>query len=64
MPYDKGLPFHTLDITGLPWTEIDTDEDFAAANAMFGTPVTTVSRGQQRALDEAAEKAALQSYAD
>lgn len=60
----KGLPFHTLDITGLPWTEIDTVEDFSAANAMFGTPVTTVSRGQQRALDEAAEKAVLQSYAD
>ena len=48
--------FHALDITGLNWTEIDTAEDFAAANAMFGTPVTTVSRGQQRALDEAAEQ--------
>ncbi|KIN72573.1 phosphocholine cytidylyltransferase family protein [Sulfitobacter guttiformis] len=49
----KGIPFHALDITGMKWTEIDTPEDFAAANAMFGTPITTVSRGQQRALDEA-----------
>ncbi|MBB5721434.1 choline kinase [Loktanella ponticola] len=50
---DKGLPFHALDITGLKWTEIDTVEDFAAANAKFGSPVMTVSRGQQRAMDEA-----------
>ncbi len=49
----KGVPFHALDITGMNWTEIDTAEDFAAANAMFGTPITTVSRGQQRAMDEA-----------
>ncbi len=55
---DKGTIFHALDITGLNWTEIDTAEDFAAANAMFGSPVATVSRGQQRALEEAAEKAA------
>jgi len=53
---DKGVPFHALDITGLNWTEIDTLEDFAAANAMFVSPITTVSRGQQRALDEAAEQ--------
>ena len=50
---DKGTPFYALDITGMNWNEIDTPEDFAAANAMFGTPVTTVSRGQQRAIDEA-----------
>jgi choline kinase len=50
---DNGIPFHALDITGMKWTGIDTAEDFAAANAMFGTPITTVSRGQQRALDEA-----------
>jgi choline kinase len=50
---DKGIPFHALDITGMKWTKIDTPEDFAAANAMFGTPITTVSRGQQLALDEA-----------
>lgn len=54
----KGTVFRALDITGLNWTEIDTAEDFAAANAMFGSPVTTVSRGQQRVLDEAAERAA------
>jgi len=49
----KGIPFHSLDITGMKWTEIDTPEDFAAANAMFGTPIMTVSRSQQRSLDEA-----------
>ncbi|MGO4909249.1 sugar phosphate nucleotidyltransferase [Pseudorhodobacter sp. W20_MBD10_FR17] len=53
----KGAVFHALDITGLNWTEIDTAKDFAAANAMFGTPITTVSRGQQRAIDEASDKA-------
>jgi len=50
---EKGTPFHALDITGMNWTAIDTPEGFAAANAMFGSPITTVSRGQQRALDEA-----------
>lgn len=49
----KGVPFHLMDITAMKWTGIDTVEDFAAANAMFGSPITTVSRGQQRALDEA-----------
>jgi len=48
----KGTTFHVLDVTGLNWTEIDTAEDYATANAMFRSPVTTVSRGQQRALDE------------
>ena len=52
-----GTIFRALDITGLNWTEIDTADDFAAANAMFGSPVTTVSRGQQRAIDDAAQKA-------
>lgn len=50
---DKRIPFHALDITGMKWTKIDTVEDLAAANAMFGSPIMTVSRGQQRALDEA-----------
>lgn len=49
--------FRALDITGLNWTEIDTAEDYAAANAMFGTPISTISRGQQKAIDEASEKA-------
>lgn len=53
---DNGAVFRALDITGMNWVEIDTAEDFAAANAAFGTPVTTVSRGQQRAIDEAKEK--------
>lgn len=48
----KDTTFYALDITGLNWTEIDTAEDYAAANVMFRTPITTVSRGQQRALDE------------
>lgn len=59
----KDTAFYALDITGLDWTEIDTAEDFAAANAMFGSPVTTVSRGQQKAQDEAAHKAATQAQA-
>ncbi len=50
----KDVAFHGLDITGMNWTQIDTPADFAAANAMFGSPVTTVSRGQQRAIDEGA----------
>lgn len=32
---EKGVPFHALDISGLRWTEIDTHEDFAQANAIF-----------------------------
>lgn len=48
----KGTTFHALDVTGLNWTEIDTAEDYAAANEIFSSPITTVSRGQQRALDE------------
>lgn len=53
---EKDTVFHALDITGLNWTEIDTAEDFDAANAMFGSPITTVSREQQRALEKAPEK--------
>ena len=53
----KGTVFHAMDITGLSWTEIDTAADFDAANAIFRSPISTVSRGQQRAIDEAAEKA-------
>lgn len=51
----NGMPFHALDITRLKWTDVGTDENLAAANAMFKSPVTTVSRSQQRALDEAAD---------
>lgn len=53
----KGVPFETLDITGLNWTGIDTAEDLAAAVAQFASPVTTISRSQQKAADEAAGKA-------
>nr|WP_220800996.1 phosphocholine cytidylyltransferase family protein [Roseobacter litoralis] len=52
----QDIPFHTLDTKGSDWTRIDTIEDFEAANAMFGSPVSTVSRDQQRAFDEAAEE--------
>ncbi len=34
----RGTKFHALEITGLNWTEIDTHEDFAAANQMFDGP--------------------------
>ena len=58
---DKGTQFHALDISGLDWTEIDTAIDFAAANAKFSSPVTTISRGQQKVLDEAVEEATIQA---
>ncbi|MDB0012694.1 phosphocholine cytidylyltransferase family protein, partial [Paracoccaceae bacterium] len=58
----KGTLFHALDISGLDWTEIDTPKDFAAANAMFASPVTTISRSQQKVLDEAAEEAAIHTH--
>jgi len=32
---EKNIPFNTLDITGLKWTEIDTREDFALAEEIF-----------------------------
>lgn len=53
---DKGAAIHALDVTGLNWTRVDTAEGLATANALFRSPITTVSRGQQRALDEAAER--------
>ena len=59
---DKGTQFHALDISGLDWTEIDTAIDFAVANAMFSIPATTISRGQQKVLDEASEGAAIQTH--
>ena len=31
----RNVPFHTLDITGLRWTEIDTKDDFATAERIF-----------------------------
>lgn len=53
---DKGAFIHALDVTGLNWTKVDTAEGLATANALFRSPITTVSRGQQRALDEAVEQ--------
>lgn len=32
---DNNVAFHALDISGLKWTEIDTKEDFAAAEKIF-----------------------------
>ena len=32
---EKDVPFHALDITGLEWTEIDTIQDFDAAEKIF-----------------------------
>lgn len=60
---DNGAQFSVLDVTGLNWTKIDTADDFAAANAMFGSPITTISRSQQNSLDEAAKKAATPTRA-
>lgn len=53
---EKGTVIHALDISGLNWTNIETAEGLTAANAIFRSPIATVSRGQQRALDEATEK--------
>lgn len=35
----KNVPFYAMDITGLPWTEIDTQEDFATAKKIFSHTV-------------------------
>ena len=32
---EKDVPFHALDISGLKWTEIDTQEDFMMAENIF-----------------------------
>lgn len=32
---EKDVPFHALDITGLKWSEIDTKQDFDAAEKIF-----------------------------
>ena len=32
---EKDVPFHALDISGLKWTEIDTKEDFRAAESLI-----------------------------
>lgn len=53
----KGIIFHALDITGLNWSEIDTAQDFETANALFRSPVTTMSRAQQKVIDDVAAKA-------
>lgn len=53
---DKGTDFYALDITGLDWTEVDNEEDFATANALFTRPFMTMSRGQQKALDDAKDR--------
>jgi choline kinase len=52
----KGAVFHALDITGLGWTQVENEEDFVSANAMFTRPFMTMSRGQQKALDDAKER--------
>lgn len=33
---DRGVAFHAVDITGLLWTEIDTQQDYDAAEKLFG----------------------------
>jgi len=49
---ENGTLFHTLDVTGMGWIAIKAAKDLAAANAMFGSPITTISRGQQRQMNE------------
>lgn len=36
---EKDVPFHALDISGLKWTEIDTQEDFMLAENIFAQSV-------------------------
>lgn len=33
---DSGVPFHVVDISDLPWTEISTQQDYDAAEQLFG----------------------------
>ena len=42
----KDVAFHAVDISGSNWVEIDTREDFAAANLMFATPINPFSRAK------------------
>lgn len=51
-----GMAFKAIDVTGLNWTDINTPQDYVAAEGLFGLPVATVSRNQQKASDEAANK--------
>lgn len=50
------VAFKAVDVTDLNWTNIDTPQDYAAAELLFGSPVVTISRNQQKATDEAASK--------
>lgn len=38
------VAFHAVDITGLNWVEIDTHDDFEAANQMFANPMNASAR--------------------
>lgn len=51
-----GVAFKAVDVTDLNWTNIDTPQDYADAELLFGSPVVTISRSQQRASDEAASQ--------
>jgi choline kinase len=34
---EKDVPFYALDISGLKWVEIDTQEDFISAKKIFSS---------------------------
>ena len=42
----KDVAFYAVDISGSNWVEIDTRDDFAAANQIFSTPVKTISQAK------------------
>jgi len=44
----KNTVFHALDITGQKWMEIDTAEDFATANRIFGSLNTKVTKNRNK----------------
>ncbi len=46
-----GTAFHALEITGLNWTEIDTHDDYAAANEAFRVPFAAPGQRQRTQMD-------------
>jgi choline kinase len=58
----SGEALKAVDVTDLNWTDINTLQDYAAAELLFGTPVVTISRSQQKASDEAASNLLSQAF--
>ncbi len=52
----QDVPVEAIDVSGLRWIKVATTDDFTTASEWFSTPVTTISRSQQKAADVAAAK--------